>query len=222
MKNLAKVGYEIQLSIVGFNAPTNAKFLGKSREIPFDINEQLIDQALAFQADFSTIPDTVPQSIADQINGVISDVATAINTVTGFVDSVLTTVQDIQKSIERAKGLIKNAHTKLESYKRTVGSFKIFDSNASLSGQYANATYFSAGIASASSLSALLVGFRTQFNNIVVDLPLGRHLVKTDDTLQKIAIKFYGSADNWKKIYDYNNLTSTVLTTGFLLEVPRV
>jgi len=63
---------------------------------------------------------------------------------------------------------------------------------------------------------------KERLSQLSQSLPLGRHLVVTGDTLQKIAIKFYGSADNWKRIYDYNSLTTTDLVVGRLLEIPRI
>jgi nucleoid-associated protein YgaU len=72
------------------------------------------------------------------------------------------------------------------------------------------------------SLSVLLARLQKQFEAIARTTPLARHRVKDGETLQRISIKFYNTADNWKKIYDHNKLTSTQLTVGTVLEIPRV
>lgn len=224
MRKISRIAWELKLSIVGFNAPRNAKFLEQRREVPFKINEKLVLDAAAFAANASLFPATVPLSIADAINGIIGDIAGAFSILTDFVDGILTVVQDIGKAVERAKGLIKHAVNKLQEYKRTLGALfsNPFNTSSSLTGVYANSSYFSAQTTAASVLTSTLAGFRDQFNEVIPTLPLGRHLVKTGDTLQKIAVKFYDSDADWKRIFDYNNLTSTVLTQGTLLEIPRV
>lgn len=222
MQRLSKVKYSITFSIIGFNAPKNARFLQRSKEIPFAINKDLIDAAIGFQETNSNIPDSVPRSIGDQITALTSDVAGAIGTVTGFVDQILSTVQDVQKSVTRAKGLIKYAQNKLRTYKRTVGAFKAFDDTAALTGRYESAKFYTGALRQSASLTALLQRLKARVAQLNSELPLARHLVVVGDNLQKIAIKFYGSPDNWKKIYDYNNLTTTELSVGSLLEIPRL
>lgn len=222
MDRLSKIRYSITFSVIGLNAPQNARFLNKTKEVPFAINKELIDQATNFQRTYTSFPDSVPRSIADQLNGLISDVAGAIATVTGFVDQIVSTVQDVQKSVERAKGLIKYTQNKIREYKRIAGAFSPFDGNQALTGRYESAKFYSGSLSAASALSSTLQRLKERLSQLSQSLPLGRHLVVTGDTLQKIAIKFYGSADNWKRIYDYNSLTTTDLVVGRLLEIPRI
>jgi hypothetical protein len=222
MERLSRVGYAITFSIIGFNAPKNAIFLQRKKEIPFDINKELIAAATAFNQTASSIPSTVPRSIADQIRSLTDSVSRAITTVTNFVNSVFATVQDIKSAINRAVGMIKFAQQQLKSFKRQLGSLTSFDPSKSISGRYSESKYASGMVRSASGLTALLERMRIQFRSLVVDLPLARHLVRQGDNLQKIALKFYGSSNDWKKIYDYNNLTSTELINGALLEIPRL
>lgn len=219
---ISDIDYSITFSIIGFNAPKNAVFLQRNKIYPFAINKELIDAAIGFQDTYSNIPDSVPRSIADLIEGAISGVASAFAAVTGFIDSIITAVQDIGKAIERAKGMIKYAQNKIRNYKNIVGAFKPFDGNQALTGQYQNAKFYSSSLAAAGGLLALLARLRAQLNTYSGNLPLGRHLVVEGDTLQKISVKFYGLADNWKKIYDFNGLSSTELATGKLLDIPRL
>jgi tetrahydromethanopterin S-methyltransferase subunit B len=222
LNRTTKIKYAITFSVIGFNKPKNAKFLQKNKEYPFAINNKLIAQATAFQSSYSSIPKSVPISIGDAIRNMISDVASLVASVTGFIDQIVASVEDIRKSIERAKGLVKHVQNKIRAYKRLVGGFNPFNTAQSLTGRYENAKFYS-GIGSAlSSITALLNSIRNKFSSLAGNLPLARHLTKEGDSLQKIAIKFYGSADNWKNIYDYNNLVSTQLETGRLLEIPRL
>jgi hypothetical protein len=226
MDKLSKVDYEITFLIVGFNAPRNARFLQRQKLVPFEINKELIEAAVNFQNAYSAIPDSVPQSTSDVINGLISDVATEINKITGFVDQVINTVGDIQSSISRVFGLIKSVQNKINSYKRFLGTLDPFNPTTfvqgGLTGRYEQASYYSGAIAGGSALAVLMNKYRDQFSSIANESPLGRHIVKTGDNLQKISSDFYGTAENWQNIYDYNELTSTDLVIGTILEIPRV
>ena len=46
------------------------------------------------------------------------------------------------------------------------------------------------------------------------------YTVKKNDTLWGIASKYYGYGINWRIIYDYNNLSSTILRVGQKLIIP--
>lgn len=222
MKMLSNIDYAITFSIIGFNAPKNAQFLEQTREVPFAINKELINQAQMLQESAKLYPTSVPLSIGDAIGQLTNLVAGVIATVTGFVDQIISTVNDVQKSISRVKGLIKHAQNKLREYKNFIGSIRPFDSNQALTGKYTSSRYYSSLLSSSRALTALLERMKRQINGLSNTLPLARHLTVAGDTLQKISIKFYGFGDNWKKIYDFNRLTTTELTSGKVLEIPRV
>ena len=222
MRKLSDLSYRIGLSIVGFNAPKNAKFLERTREVPFGISDKLLAEAEKFQKKFTTIPKSVPVSIGDLINELTNAVATAIKLVTDFVDTVFSVIDDIKKAIARAKGLIKHVMNKLREYRNRIGGIQHFDPNLSLASRYINASFYTAAIASAYSLGSLMNRFRAQFSNLANDFPLGRHLVRVGDTLQKISTKFYGTPDNWVEVQDFNKLTTTALVTGDILDIPRL
>lgn len=222
MNLIPDIGYEITFMIVGRSKPENARFLHKVKELPNNVNSDLIRKASIWNKKHSNIPDSVPQSIADKLNGMTSAVANAVSTVTGFVDTVISTYNDVQKSITRAKGLITHAQQKLRSYRDFVGSIDPFNSSQALSGKYSNAKYYNSRVASSNEMIYLLEKLRGQLSKMVPTLPMNRHVVKGGETLQKISIKYYGNQDSWKKIYDYNKLNSTELTSGAILEIPRV
>lgn len=220
LETTQKIGYEISFSIIGFNAPSNARFLQRSKEKPVFINNKLISEMELWQK--TKPPMSVPFSIADQLNSLISAVAGVIATVTNFVDSIVSTVNNIQKSIERAKGLIKYAQNKLREYKKIVGSFKAFDSSQALTGKYESAKFYQSMISRSSAMTSLLERLKSQISQIYVVPPLARHLVKEGDSFQKLSSKFYGNPENWKKIKEFNNLEGDELAIGSIIEIPRL
>lgn len=222
LERTTQIGYEISLSIIGFNAPSNAKFLERPREIPFAINKQLIQDAATFQQNNSNIPTSIDQSLADVINGLTNDVAQAINTVTGFVDGILTTVQDTRRAIDRVLGLIKNTQNTLRRFRRQIGSLNPFE-GTDVTGRYDRASFYSSMISRSAALSSLLAQYRRQFRDLAQNnTPLAVYRTVTGDTLQKISVRFYGTADNWTEIREYNKLSTTILDTGTLLNIPRL
>jgi len=221
LKNLGDISYSITFDIIGFNAPINGKFIEKKKEVPFEINNALIALANELQ-NLDNIPTSVPQSIADIITDLTNTAATAIKLVTDFVDTVISTTNDIRKATQRALGLITHAQNKLREYKNFLGNINAFDSSQGITGRYDNAGFYMGAFNFASFLNSFMQKFRKQFINLTETLPLGRHLVKDGDSLQKISTKFYDTADEWKTIYDHNKLTSTDLSAGTLLEIPRL
>lgn len=230
LAKLSDCAYQLKFSIIGFNPPKNCKFTPTSKEIPFAINKDLIAQATAFQAKYSSIPESMPKSLADIINDALNDVAEAINLVTDFVDTVVTTAEDTVAASKRVLGLVKNARAGMSRFKRRLGSLSYATASLStearaarrFSAAAANQAHISGSLSGANELTLLLARLQAQFEAISKTLPLTRHQVKDGDTLQKISVKYYGTSDNWKKIYDHNRLSSTQLSTPRRLEIPKV
>lgn len=230
MNTLGEIEYELSYTIIGFNSPKNCKILDEFKSSPISANKDLIAAALAYQQKYSSIPASMPQSLAGLLNDAISDVAKAINLVTGFVDTVVTTGEDVVKSATRAIGLIKNARANISKFKRRIGAVTFTVSNlthearkaAQFKAAYSNQDHIINAMTSTAALSALLARLQSQFEAIAKSTPKARYRTKDTDTLQKIAIKFYGDANQWGKIYDHNKLSSTVLVSGMLLEIPRL
>lgn len=221
VKNLGDIEYTITFDIVGFNAPINGKFIEKKREVPFAINNDLISLANDLQNQ-SSIPVSVPQSIAEKLRDLTNIAASAINLVTDFVDTVIKVTNDIQKSVQRVLGLIKNAQNKLRQYRNFLGSINPFDSSQALTGRYNNASSYTNRFNFASFIGSFLQRFRRQFINLVNTLPLTSHIVKEGESLQKISTKFYDDPNQWKKILEHNKLTNSDIEIGDTLEIPRL
>jgi hypothetical protein len=224
LKTRADIDYEITFTVSGEKKPFNYQIITKNQDVPQALNKSLIDAALAFQSTYSTVPTGVPQSISDILNAGISDVATVISTVTTFVDAVIQEGNDIGQSINRAIGLVRFAQRKLSDYKRTVAGISYVNdlNNVSLSAKYRAAGYMTGSVSSTLTLQGILQQMKDRFSAIAGTIPISRHRVKDGDNLQRISVQQYGTSDNWKAIYDHNKLTTTALTTGTVLEIPRV
>lgn len=230
LNKLSEVEYQIQFFIVGLNPPVNAKLIKKTKDVPLTENKALIDAMASFSATYSAVPKSMPKSISSVLNGAISDVAKAMNLVTNFVDAYITVAEDIQAAANRAIGLIKNARTNVAVFKRRIGNvstgFSSLSTDARAATQFqsvfTNQQHLVNSMSAASSLAAILAAMQKQFEALAKQTPLARYKVKDGDTLQRISIKYYNNADHWQQIYDHNKLTTTALTMGMMLEIPRL
>lgn len=234
MHQLSRIEYELTLDIVGFNPPENGKFVDRTKELPFAINKTLIAQV----ATIKTTPTTFPKSISGVMNGYISDIGKAMGLVTNFVDTTLKTAEDVTGSLNRALGLVKNARASISIFQRRVGALSLSIPNLGITTPdntktatqikaqqhntaALNTWYILTSLSNTRLISNLLAQMQSQFETLIETLPQARYLVKTGDTLQQIAIKYFADADQWKLIYDRNHLTSTQLTVGTILEIPK-
>lgn len=225
MKTLADISYTLTFFIVSFQQPRDFIIVENQKVIPYNKNRELAQLMAEIRTEAAIVPDSFPRSFAEQINGAISDIAAAVNLVTGFVDTVLEEVNSLKASVQRALGLVQNTRNKISSYQRTIGgrnpeagAVKV----TRISGAYANAQYVGKVSAGMFSLTALLASLSTQLKAVTATIPLGRHRVQSGDTLQSIAMKFYNDSSKWESIYDHNKLSSSTLTLGSILEIPRV
>lgn len=230
MNKQSWVDYEITFSIVSTHQPINDYFSAPEKQAPSGVNANLINSANAFNSTYSTIPTSVPRSIADVMNGLISDVAKNINLVTNFVNSITSTIQSVEQSAVRALGLIKHVQTTLYEFQQTCDSITHAFSKNTGAGS-APTSVFSfynayAFILNASAdtvpMQAYLKQMQAQFQAIAQQVPKARYKTVQKDTLQKISMKFYGVSDYWSNIQDHNHLQSTALTPGQILEIPNV
>lgn len=223
-RTLADIDYEITFIILGTKAPKNYQLIDRLQDIPVDVNTALIAEAEAFSAAYSSAPDSMPASIADIMNQATSAVAGILKTVTGFVDGVVSTGEDITNSLGRAIGLIRYARTQLVVYRRRVGaiSYSLEFNHVKVPPRYRSSAFIANSITATLSLQQLLNQLLERFRDLAKTVPMSRHRVIVQDTLQKLSTKFYGVPDYWKKIYDHNKLSSTNLVVGSVLEIPKL
>lgn len=240
MKRLGDLEYHLTLDISGFNLPRNAYFTDP-KQAPVAISAALFNltqahtAAYVFGANLSAeqklVSANAPKSIIDELNSAVSDVATQINKVTGFVDSVFTAGENLLKVANRALGLIKNAQRAISQYKRRLATIQNTFRTLTPLNTPASSVASSHGIVlnhifaqahSATGMMAGLVSVQSNIAAIAKTVPVGRVRVNANDTLQKIAAKQYGNANLWTQIYDHNKLSSTLLVPGQVLELPRI
>jgi uncharacterized protein YoxC len=247
LRQLSRIGYELTFSIIGFNIPTNCKILDDTLDVPFNYNSDLIAAAAAFQAQYSTLPKGFPGGLADFFNGLISDVAKYTNIVTNFVSTAIKTAQDLVNSVNRAIGLILNAKAAINRFALAIRGIQLSISqigtttnsltarsfttaalisqssqNASLVvSAYNNSKFILQARSDSNNLLSLLASLQKQISAFQTTQPMARYPVKRNDTLQKIAFKYYNNSDNWKLIYDHNKLTSTDISGIGVLEIPK-
>jgi hypothetical protein len=230
LNRLTEIEYQITFAIIGFNYPTNCKIIDTPDDNLIAPNKEITSAAADALAKARNYPATMPRSIADFLTDQISNVASAVNLVTDFVDGALKDVENIGKAANRAVGLIKNARATISRTARRVGALQLTVANLSsgitadsfrTAAQFNNAAHIKNMLNSFSSLALLLAQLQKRFAAIAQQIPIRRHLVKQGETLQKIAITYYNNADLWKNIYDHNKLQTPVLVVGTVLEIPR-
>lgn len=228
---LQKIDADITFEIVGFNHPKGWRVVTEADENVIKPNKEITNAAAAALAAAINYPETMPLTAVDIFNNAIGAVADAISKVTGFVEGIVDDADKLVGSANRAIGLIKNARATISRTKRNIGA--IANNAAGLAGSAASASqgainliqntdHTAKTIRDFSNLSLLLATLQARFQSYVSQVPFRRHLVRQGDTLQNISMKYYNTADNWKKIYDHNKLSQTDLVIGSILEIPRV
>lgn len=230
LTRLSEISYSLTFVIVGFNPPTNCKSLRAPSKDVVQANGDLISNAAAQLAKMTTFPASMPRTLEEFLNDQIDGVAQAINLVTDFVDSVLADVESIERSANRALGLIKNARSVISKTGRRIGAISLsvaslgagFSSAADqTTATFNNTVHFKKIATSFASFQLLLAELQKRYAGLISSTPMRRHLVKEGDTLQRLAMQYYKNADLWKKIYDHNKLTTSDLTGVSVLEIPR-
>lgn len=228
---LQKIDAEITFEIVGFNHPRGWKIVNDADDNLIKPNKEITNKAAVALAAARNYPATMPLTAIDVFNNAIGAVASAITKVTSFVEGIVDDADKLVGSANRAIGLIKNARSIISKSKRNIGA--IANNAAGLVGSaknefqkaqntIKNTDHTAKTIRDFSDISVLLSEMQKRFAKYITQVPFRRHLVRSNDTLQNISIKYYQTADNWKKIYDHNKLKETALTVGSILEIPRI
>lgn len=230
MNKLSWIDYEMTFLVVGDTPPKGTFFASPEKTAPDSVNQNLINAAFDFNSTYSQSPSSMPQSLAGLINGLTSDIASNIKVLTGFVAAVISAGQDVVASAHRALGLIKAVRVQLNQFRRQIDSIAhSFDSHTSsgnnvskASDTYKNLAHIAGARSSSNTLSAYCAQLQAQYETLSKTFPLARYKVIPGDSLQRLSIKYYNTADNWQKIYTHNKLASTVLTPGMVLEIPKL
>lgn len=231
LNRLSDIEYEIKFSIIGFNLPKECKLVGEPDTDLISANKTVTSEAAKQLAAMKSYPESMPRTLSEFLDEAIGTVATVVAQVTGFVDGALTDIENIEKSATRAVGLCRHARATISRTGRRIGAIGYNTSTMSAglttasfksAALTANTRHFQSVLAGLAGLAALMALLQARFAQLSASTPIRRHLVKQGDTLQTISMRYYQTTDNWSKIYDQNKLTSTVLTVGSVLEIPKV
>lgn len=231
MHHLKKIDYEIKINIIGTALPKNYYFVDGSEIETKAPRADLIAKTAAHLKLLESKPTSMPVTVSDLINSTISDVAGKVKIVTDFVNGVLDDAEKITDATYRAVGLITNARSFIAKSNRRLGSVGAKASVLAPTLQseldktkavIENLAFIHSVKTSNKSMNKSLVDLQNKFNSFIKTLPLKRHLVIDGDSLQKISIKYYGTADHWKDIMDFNKLSVANLTIGSVLNIPRI
>lgn len=231
MRTMSDIDYELNISVVGFNLPKNYYLLDGTDGDIIAPNKELTNKLVEQMSLNQNKPTEMPVSVSDVLNSAIADVAEKVSLVTNFVDSIISDAEKLNASAQRALGLIKNARAFISRSSRRIGSISrsvenlgsnFVDETKKALATLRNAEHLHKVERNNRDLSRNLRSLQDKFAAFISTIPLRRHFTTEGDTLQKLSVKYYGSADNWKKIMDHNKLTSTELKKGVVIEIPRV
>lgn len=231
LNTIADISYTIEFIITGFSKPSNIKLASGSSDNLSDPNAALITNAAAAISKMSAFPKTMPLGLAANLNAEIGKVAAAIKVVTDFVSGALNDADQLQASLNRAIGLIKTARTAI--YQSAFRINQIATSVSSLGSTFVTEWEKTKGtILSVNhmqnmkgtyyDLQGFLASLQAQLDAMRKQIPLQRYIVKNNDTLQAISSRYYATPDHWDAIYSHNNLQTTQLVIGTILEIPRL
>lgn len=234
LKRITDIDYSIKFSIVGFSPPKNCKIVDDIDDNLIAANQELINAAIVAQVDMKNYPDTMPRTLSEFLDDQISVVAEAVSLVTNFISGILNETEALTRSGNRALGLIKNAQSTISVTGRRIGAIQtniatlgtgFATAPEQLKATIKNTVHFkkiARGKTGLISLQLSLAALAAKYKFFINTVPLKRHLVISGDSLQRLAMKYYSNADLWKNIYNHNKLTTTNLTVGSVLEIPRL
>ena len=207
-KSRREFEYELKFETVSFEPPTKCPIIDKRLQIPSDQSAILADLASELAANASDIPSNIPRTIGELLNEAIGAVASVINAVTGFVDDVITTVEDIQKSVNRAVGVCTNAKSEVHRQLIRLGriSYNLDFVGLAVPAKYSAGAFVAQQQTIANDTMKWLEQMRAQFEDLRLTTPRTRYLVKNGDTLAKLGVKFKGSVDFGDRIRIHNKI----------------
>lgn len=229
MANLGDYSYELVFSIVSIEEPNRkSPIISNELSLPQEQNNALaaINAQLAAAAANRQVPDAIPTDIGELLNDITSGVAGVVSGVIDFVDGIITTGEEIQGSVNRAVGVIKNAEAELSRFFIRAGriSYNLSFAGVNVPDRYSTSNIISSRMSTMNDIKNLFIQMRKRFQQFAETVPEARHRVKEGDSLQKLSIEFYGNDESWQRILEHNKLASSDLSLirGTVLEIPRL
>ncbi len=224
IKTLADIDYEISILVVSNEEPSQALIIEDRGEVPNSLNSELSQKLVALQAEIDAEPAGYPVPLRTTTELERNRMYDAINSVTQFVNQIENGVEQIERNINRITGTIKLAQIRIIAFQEKLAQIEvqspfIFGQGVLRANIYRS--YINRQINTTNGVGTTLRNMELLFEKIRQTVPLARHLVTESDTLQKISVRYYNDVQSWEKIYKHNNLTTTQLVVGAVIEIPR-
>ena len=211
--------YTITFSIVGLRPPQIAKFADRDRTFPTEQNQALVALGEQFNTQLRTAQFSL--TIADGINQIVSEVATQINVVTGYIDSIADQVIDTKRAINRAIGLVERTKNTVQEFRNIIQNFDPETFGEPANAQLKDMQEISRAITSSSNLMAILSAIRVSMEQLLDQIPQAQHLVRFGDTPHSLSVQYFDTVDRWRDIVEFNDLEpGSPLALGTLIEIP--
>jgi nucleoid-associated protein YgaU len=219
---LQRIAYSVRLVVIdhGLGGSTS-RVWSALRDIPG------VDSILAAVGQVNTVLDILPAGLGGDY---VTLARAAMGRAGGAVSSagqILDTVATLGSVVD--PGLAAQAGTTLRDAKRSLG--EAFGHAAQLNWKGAAGTAFDAVTGAARDASRIVTGIVRSAAEVDAVLPQVDALAKTatedtayvasgEDSLQRIAQRYYGSADAWTRIAEANGKTNGSVEAGEILRIP--
>jgi hypothetical protein len=231
LSRLSSIEYEMKFAIVGLKPPVGYKFAIDDGN-PIVASRELSQKLTKSLDEMSNIPSAMPTNLVDDLNSYISGISSAVGKITGFVDGIISDVEALQNSANRAIGMIRFYRSYLSVTARKINFMYLsiknmapipgFSSAEYNAAQIKNWAHINLSVSNIYSLQSIMAQLQKRFELLAKSVPLVRHLVKNGETLQSISMKYYNNSEYWSKIKAHNKLESTTITAGQVLEIPKL
>ena len=208
MKLRADIHYTLTFTIISDKEPSRCPVIEKQFQVPEIENQGLALLAAEMETARQSIPLFVPRSLAELLNSVLSDVFEVVNSVTGFVDDIISEVEDLAAVVNRAVGAVKNLKTVANKNLIRLGkiSYDLDFFGIPVPEKYSSSVFIGEQQTLIQDMMELAAIMQARFKELKEDTSQRTYLVKRDDSLQRIAMTFYGNAEQWSKIFKHNKL----------------
>jgi LysM repeat protein len=244
MRDRNNLEYELTFFLVSENKPQQNPIITDKKQIPRDVGDDLKKINASMANNLLSYPEGYPKDIFDQVNDIVNGVSKQVKQVTDAVDNIISLAEKSSAVLNRTVALLASARSYVYKSSQRLGMIaldeKVREGTLKEAFDYGGVTLSYKGVKSQNqtsgyrsvtatlgtlremsqaqvmlqSLSDDIIAYINSISNI-------RHRVKDGETLQTIAVKYYGTADQWEKIYTHNKLTSSILVTGTVLEIPK-
>lgn len=244
MKDRSSIEYVLTFFIISEYAPKQNPILTDRKQLPRDVSDDLKKINSAMANNMLEYPDGYPKDIFDEINDITNGVAKKVKVVTDAVDNIIAIGEKSSAVLNRTVALLASARSYVYKSGQRLGMINL---DQKVRGQTLKEAFDYGGITQSYSnvkTQNISSGYRSVVSTLTTSREVNqcqvalqklsddimayinsisniRHLVKDGETLQTIAVRYYGTVDGWEKIYIHNKLDSSTIVSGTVLEIPK-